>query len=122
MKITFTSEALKKPEGMNPKAELAWDYLEMNRGCWQAAECSGGEILVTDESGSIGTGEIFPDISMFVEWLTEVAESHIEDDLRAFLLDCGAVNPALLTDDVLAAILRRLGVPGAENTTGGENA
>ena len=111
MKITFTAEALKKPEGMNPKAELAWDYLEMNHGCWLAAECGDGTIISTDESGEIGRGAVFSDISAFVEWLTDVAEDHIEDDPRAFLLDSGAVNPALLTDDVLAAILRRLNAP-----------
>lgn len=108
MKITFTAEPMEKPQGMNLKAELAWSYFQFNRGCWQAAECSDGVILVTDESGDLCTGMVFPDLSTFVEWMTGAAEEHLQDDPRAFLLDCGAVNPALLTDDVLAAILRRL--------------
>ncbi len=119
MKITFTAEPMEKPEGMNLKAELAWSYFQFNRGCWQAAECGDGTIIIADESADLCTAQAFPDLSTFVEWLTDTADEMLTDDAANFLMGSSAIDPSLLWDDVREAILRHL---NADDRPGGENA
>lgn len=101
MEIHFDGEALKMPDGMSMKAKLFWDYLEINKGGWLAAQCGEGAIIVTDESGLLSNAEVFPSEDDFIEWLERSAEDMLRNEPREILMAAGWINPRLLDDTIV---------------------
>lgn len=106
MKISFTGTAMSKPDDMTIKAELSWNYYRFNdENGWIAARIGDGAIVVTDESGKLDYGFVFPDLDAFVCWLEADAEEQLNDHPAEFLRDSGAINALVLSDGVVKAAL-----------------
>lgn len=117
MKINMTGEALARPNEMSLKANLAWDYFDMNNGGWIAVQVGDGAIIVTDESGDLENGFFCPDEDAFVWWLEEAADNHIQDDAEAFLESAGWISPYLLAsgnEQIVLAIIGEIKRDAAE--------
>lgn len=114
MEINLTGNALNHPANMSLKAELAWDYFEMNNGGWIAVQAGDGEIIVTDESGDLENGFVCPDEDAFVGWLHESAQDHIDrgEGTAEFLMAANWIDPRLLSDasqrDVIISAVRNV--------------
>ena len=103
MKIEITGQAIDRPENMSIKANLAWDYFEINNGGWVAVRVGDDTILVTDESGDAENGFVCPSEDEFVEWLEKSAQDHIDngDWLAELLMAAGWVSPRLFDGEIV---------------------
>lgn len=109
MKIEITGQAIDRPENMSIKANMYWDYLQINNGGWVAVSAGAYEIIVMDEGCNLFNSMVFMDEDDLVEWLERSADDAISDNAPDFLEKSGAVNPSLLEmpgvlESVLAAI------------------
>lgn len=112
MNVNLTGREIDKPDNMPIKAQLAWDYLEINSGGWIAVYIGDDEdaILVTDESGDLGNGFICRTGSAFVGFLESTAEDHLRDEPIDVLINAKWIDPRLFVggaqgDALLNAVL-----------------
>lgn len=110
MKIEITGQAIDRPENMSIKANLYWDYLQINNSGWVAVNAGAcDEIIVMNEGCDLSDSIVFVDEDDLVEWLERSADDALANEPEDFLEKSGAVNPSLLEmpgvlESVLAAI------------------
>ena len=110
MQITLDAKTLEKPENMPLKAELAWRYFNINDTCgWIAVEAGCIGVLLTDESGDLDCSSyIFATVNEFVQWLSDVADEHLEDEPREFLITTGMIHQSVATEAAVNAVLQAI--------------
>ena len=109
MIVNLTGAAIDRPENMSIKANLAWDYLQINSGGWVVVSAGMYELIAMDEGCDLNNSIVFCDEDDLVEWLNQTADDAISDNSVEFLVESGAVNPSLLNipgvlENVLDAI------------------
>lgn len=95
MKLDFTGEALNKPADLSLKAELGWDYLWMNNGCWSAVKTNNGAYIVTDEGCDLSNAFVFTSDGDLIKWLEWSAEDALSGDTLSTLQAAGWINQRL---------------------------
>lgn len=109
MKIEITGQAIDRPENMSIKANLEWDYLQINNGGWVAVSGGAYEIIVMNESCDLFDSMVFMDEDDLVEWLERSADDALKNEPADFLVKSGAVNDFFIdSPGVISAILAEI--------------
>ena len=122
MNVNLTGREIDKTDNLSVKAQLAWDYLEMNNGGWIAVHVGDdeGPIIVTDESGGLENGFLCRSGADFVGFLEDTAEEHLKNDTVCFLLAAKWIDPRLFVggdagDVLLNAVLNAIEAADVED-------
>ena len=105
MKIEITGQAIDRPENMSIKANLEWDYLQINNGGWVAVSAGPFAIILTNESCDLSDGYVFMDEYDLVEWLEQSADDALKNEPEDFLEISGAVNLAFLDSPAVVSAM-----------------
>ena len=101
MKIEITGQAIDRPENMSIKANLHWDYLQINNGGWVAVSAGAYEIIVMNESCDLFDSMVFMDEDDLVEWLERSADDALKNEPAEYLMAAGWVDARLFDETVV---------------------